>query len=194
MFSAPRIALASGLSLLTACGLIMSSEDKEKVVLACNGEAVEGTKAHEKGPEGFMVFVQDEPGDAYSYSADGVHMKLKSAKKLPEVNTVFCMDAPVEVPQGECAFDSTRGIWVGGVQVVETNRSKGPTFPRVGMRRSARLVDPATGQTIAEHTVDRDAPACDAFVGDPTASAFRASPPSGIGFADWATAQLGVTK
>lgn len=80
------------------------------------------------------------------------------------------------------------------MQVVETGRTKGPTFARVGQRRSARLVDPATGKTIAEHTITHDAPKCDAFAGEPTPASFRASAPTGISFADWATAELGVAK
>ena len=172
----------------------MSAEEQAKVATACAGQAVEGTKAHEKSPDGFMVYVQDAAKGDYTWSVDGVHYKLRNTAKLAEVNTVFCMDAPVEVPDGFCAFDSTEGIGVAGVQVIETSRTKGPTFARVGVRRSARLVDPATGKTIAEHTINTAAPKCDAYVGEPTEANFRASPPSPISFAEWATAELGVKK
>jgi len=190
----PRLLLALPLlvTVLGACGLIMSQDDQKKVAAACQGEPVEGAKAHEKGPEGFLVYVQNEAEGAYAWSVDGVHYKLRDTTKIPEVNTVFCLDAPVEVPQGTCVFDTTQGLGVAGVQVVETSRSSGPSFPRVGVRRSARLVDPATGATIAEHTVTVDAPGCDAYVGDPVADFFVAKPPTGISFADWATGELGV--
>ena len=94
----------------SACGLIMSAEEQAKVATACAGQAVEGTKAHEKSPDGFMVYVQDAAKGDYTWSVDGVHYKLRNTAKLAEVNTVFCMDAPVEVPDGFCAFASTEGI------------------------------------------------------------------------------------
>lgn len=161
---------------------------------ACAGEAVEGTQAHEKTADGFAVFVQEAAGGEYAWSVDGVHFKLRQPNALAKVNTVFCLDAPVEVPEGVCAFEETTGVGVVGVQLVETGRSEGPTFPRIGQSRGARLVDPATGSTIAEHTVTTRAPKCDAFVGEPIAENFRAMVPTPIAFADWATGELGVEK
>ena len=183
------IVLSSG-----GCGLVMPAEDQKKVAAACNGEAIAGAKVHEKSGDGFAVYVQKTADAAYEWSVDGVHLRLRQPKALAEVNTVFCMGAPEEVPQGECAFEESTGIGVAGVQVVETSRTKGPTFPRVGQRRTARLVDPATAKTIAEHTITTPAPSCDAFTGEPTATSFRATAPTGISFADWATAELGVAK
>jgi hypothetical protein len=182
-----------GLSLF-GCGLVMPAEDQKTVAAACNGEIVAGAKAHVKSGDGFAVFVQDSADAAYKWSVDGVHLRLRQPKTLADVNTVFCMGAPEEVPQGECAFEQSTGIGVAGVQVVETSRGKGPTFARVGQRRTARLVDPATGKTLAEHTLTAAAPQCDAFTGEPTAASFRATAPTGISFADWATAELGVAK
>lgn len=192
----PKLGPCLALLLLSAtgCGLIMSAEDQAKVATACAGQAVEGAKAHERGPDGFMVYVQGAADGDYAWSVDGVHYKLRNTAKLAEVNTVFCLDAPVEVPDGFCAFDSTEGIGVAGMQVIETSRTKGPTFARVGVKRSARLVDPATGNTLAEHTINTAAPKCDEYIGDPSEASFRASAPSPIGFADWATAELGVKK
>jgi hypothetical protein len=179
---------------LYGCGLVMPAEDQKKVAAACNGEAIAGAKAHDKNADGFAVFVQQSAGAPYEWSVDGVHFKLHQPKKLADVNTVFCMGAPEEVAEGECAFEESIGIGVAGVQVVETSRAKGPSFPRVGQRRTARLVDPATGKTIAEHTITAAAPKCDAFTGEPVAANFRAAAPTGISFAEWATAELGVAK
>jgi hypothetical protein len=176
------------------CGLVMPAEDQKKVAAVCNGEALAGAKAHEKSGDGFAVFVQASAGAAYQWSVDGVHLRLRQPKALAEVNTVFCMSAPEELAQGECAFEKSTGLGVAGVQVVETSRASGPTFPRVGMRRTARLVDPATAETLAEHTITANAPTCDAFTGEPTEASFRATAPTGISFADWATAELGVAK
>src|SRR5689334_15270446 len=134
-----RISTALLVLSLCGCGLVMPGEDQKKVATACNGEAIAGTKAHEKAADGFAVFVQDRADAPYKWSVDGVHFKLHQPKKLADVNTVFCMGAPEEVPQGECAFEESSGIGVAGVQVVETSRTKGPTFARVGQRRSARL-------------------------------------------------------
>lgn len=196
MVSALRAPLVCALAAsLGACGLIMPSEDKDKVARACAGEPVEGTKAHEKNGKGFMVFVQEEADGPYEYSANGVHIGLRNTAKLEEVNTVFCMAAPVEVPQGVCAFDTAEGLGVAGVQMVETSRSAGPSFPRIGVHRAARMVDPATGETITQTVIEVSGGECDAaIIGDPEAAYFRASPPSGISYADWATSQLGVEK
>jgi hypothetical protein len=174
--------------------LVMPGEDQKKVAAACSGQAVEGAKAHTKGPEGFAVVEQRTASGDYAWNVDGVHFELKPPKALAEVNTVFCLAAPQDVPQGECAFDESSGIGVAGVQLVETSRSSGPTFPRVGQRRTARLIDPSTGKTLAEHTITADAPKCDAFVGEPVAASFLAAVPSTIAFAEWATAELGVAK
>ncbi|HET6581873.1 MAG TPA: hypothetical protein VFG69_00475 [Nannocystaceae bacterium] len=179
---------------LCGCGLVMPAEDQKKVAAGCNGEAVVGAKAHTKSGDGFAVFVQESADAAYKWSVDGVHLRLRQPRTLVEVNTVFCLGAPEEVPQGECAFEESTGIGVAGVQVVETSRAKGPTFARLGQRRTARLVDPATGNTFAEHTITAAAPQCDRFTGEPTAANFRATAPTPISFAEWATAELGVTK
>lgn len=179
---------------LCGCGLVMPSEDQKKVAAACSGEAVAGTKVHAQSGDGFAVVVQAAADGPYAWSVDGVHFKLRAPKQLADVNTVFCLDAPQEVPEGVCAFDESSGVGVAGVQVVEVSRTKGPTFDRVGQRRSARLVDPASGKTLAEHTIVAAAPACDAFTGEPVAANFRAAAPSPISFADWATAQVGVAK
>lgn len=195
MLCARRASVYALSTSLIACGLVMSSEDKDKVAKACAGEVVQGAKAHEKNGEGFMVFVQDEVDGPYKWSVDGVHVRLNDTAKLEEVNTVFCIAAPVEVPQGVCAFDTSKGIGVAGVQLVETSRSAGPTFPRVGMRRAARMVDPATGKTIAQTEIEVSGGECDAsIIGDPEPTYYRASPPTSISYADWATSQLGVKK
>jgi hypothetical protein len=187
----PRVVVAVVTLCLSGCGLVMSAEDQKAVAAACSGQVVPGAKAHEKSLEGFAVFKQDSSDGDYSWSVDGVHIKLKQPRELAKVNTVFCLAAAQEVPQGDCAFEESSGIGVAGVQVVETGRSKGPTFPRIGQQRTARLVDPSTGETIAEHTITNDAPKCDAFTGEPVAENFRANPPTGIAFADWALSELG---
>lgn len=184
-------ALLAGLALI---GCDLSSEDKEKLAAACEGQAVAGAGSHEKGRDGFAPFKKESADGSYAYDVDGVHYKLKRPSKLADARTVFCMEPVEEVSEGACAFDTVEGIGVAGIQVVEVDRAKGPTFARVSMQRKARLVDPSNGETIAEHIEKNEAPACDQFVGDPTESAFRAQPPSGIAFADWATSQLGVEK
>lgn len=177
-----------------ACGLTMSSADKDKLAAACEGQAVAGAGAHEGGAAGFISFKKDEQGDAFAYDVDGVHFKLKRPKKLAETQTVFCMEAPEEIDAGVCAFDTVKGVGVAGIQVAELGRSEGPTFARVSMQRSGRLVDPSTGETIAEHTVTIEAPACESFTGEPSESSFRAITPTGISFGDWALEQLGVSE
>ncbi|MBK6918204.1 MAG: hypothetical protein IPH07_12450 [Deltaproteobacteria bacterium] len=194
MFAHARVRVASLVLSLCGCGLVMPSADQQKVAAACGGEAVAGTSAHERSGDGFAVFTRPSRDAPYEWSVDGVHFKLRPPKTLADVNTVFCLDAPEEVAQGDCDFVESSGLGVAGVQVVETSRSKGPSFARVGQRRTARLVDPSTGKTLAEHTITTDAPKCDAAIGEPTAASFRANPPSGISFAKWATAELGVSE
>jgi hypothetical protein len=189
--SANSIGLVAAL-VLAGCGL--SSDDQRELSAACEGRPVAGAGAHERGPDGFVPFKKDDADGSYAYDVDGVHYKLRRPSKLAEAHTVFCMEPVEEVPEGLCAFDTVEGVGVAGIQVMEVGRSEGPTFPRVSMQRKARLVDPSTGDTIAEHTETIEAPKCDQFVGDPTKSAFRALSPSGISFADWATGQLGVSK
>lgn len=184
------LASVSSLGLVGCIG--MGSEDKKKLAGACEGQAVEGAGSYQGGAEGFMPFEQKEPGETFGYSVDGVHFKLHRASSLAETHTVFCLEPVEEVEQGQCAFETVEGIGVAGIPVVDLSRSKGPTFPRVGMKRKGRLVDPSTGETVAEHLVEVPAPKCEGTFGEPTESAFRALEPTGISFADWTLGQLGV--
>jgi hypothetical protein len=177
---------------LFGCGLMMSQEDQAKLAKACEGEAVEGAGAYAGGGDGFMTFVKKDASSPFEWSVDGVHFKLKKSTKLADTHAVFCLEPVEEVDEGLCAFDTIEGIGVAGVQVIDVKSSKGPTFPRVSMQRKGRIVDPSTGETIAEHTVKQEAPKCDAFTGEPVKENFRAIEPTGISFADWALEQVGV--
>lgn len=177
---------------VSGCGLIMSQDDQAKLAKACEGQAVAGAGSYAGGAEGFMVFKRDDDGSDYDYSVDGVHFKLKTATKLEEVHTVFCLEPPEQVDEGTCAFKTVEGVGLAGVQLIDVSESEGPTFPRVSIQRKGRIVDPATGETVAETVVKNAAPTCDSFVGDPIAENFVAVAPSGIAFADWTLGELGV--
>ena len=172
----------------------MSMEDQRKLSAACEGKAVEGAGNYAGGIDGFIVFTQAKPDAGFEYSVDGVHYKLRDPVKIEEAKTVFCLDAAEQVEEGFCAFETVEGIGVAGVQLVDVSKSKGPTFPRISVQRKARLVDPSTGETVAEYVHKSAAPKCDQFVGDPVAENFRALEPSPISFADWTLEQLGVPK
>ncbi len=139
-----------------------------------------------------MPFEKKEADGDYRYSVDGVHFKLHRATSLAETHAVFCLEPVEEIEEGQCAFETVEGIGVAGIPVVDLSRSEGPTYARVGMKRKGRLVDPSTGETVAEHVVEFPAPKCEGTFGEPTETAFRATVPTGISFADWALEQLGV--
>ena len=118
----------------------LSAEDEAAISQACTGATVPGAGAYADGAKGGLVtFTQDELGEEYKQNIFNPPTAGDQPEELAKVTAVLCLDAPTSALVGVCEVTSAGFA------------SK--DYDMIHKQRVGRVVDPSTGEVVAETSV-----------------------------------------
>ena len=159
---------------------MLPTEDRAAVAAACDGRAVAGSGSYTGGMEGLVSFAKADASSAYTFEQNS-STSLKPAATVGDVTSVLCLDAPTQTIDDVCAYGD-EGDDIEDVVLLES----------VSVSRTARLVDPSTGQDLATHSVTNPGDECPELVFESTSEKrFWGSEPDVDSFEKWLVQQLG---
>lgn len=140
----------------------------------CAGTPATGALPYTAGPgrHPVMTFQQRRDGGPWTQAFGMLTPATPGGHDIASTELVLCMGPEREVELERCFFDTQLRV---GLVPVPGTRMEGPSFPRVRVERTVRVVAAATAETVGETTLSGDEPPpCGrSITGDPSDSDFR---------------------
>lgn len=163
------------------------AQEIARLAAACDGAPVPGAPPYVAGPgpHPMMALQRGASSGRWSQGFGMLTTRTPSGHDVASTQLVLCVEPATETVVGECAFDTQLRV---GLVPVPGTRSEGPTFQQVQVSQRTRIVAVATGQTVAETTLQGSAPpACDhPILGEPSAADFRGGDVGSFTINQWA--------